>query len=160
MATELQNKIWITNGDKVKTEYVFNETVSQPFPSTDPNGDKPIASSYIYELQALLNGFLGRQVTNKIQAGNINVPTSEAVYTKVQNLSNLDPANIPDGCVLVFRHTDGNLYYQSGDSLIKINITGGPVVPANVTYNETYHSLIYGASQINASEAIDDSEIE
>lgn len=151
MAIELQNKIKIND-----VEYEIAKTLDAPASGSD----KPVSSNYIYNLVRQLNGFIGKSVTTNIEAGNNNVPTSAAVYNKIQSLSGLDPANVPSGCTLVFRHTDGNLYYQSGDSLIKINITSGPVVPANVTYNETYHSLIYGASQINASEAIDDSEIE
>lgn len=151
MAIELQNKIKIDG-----VEYEIAKTLDAPASGSD----KPVSSNYIYNLVRQLNGFIGKSVTTNIEAGNNNVPTSAAVYNKIQSLSGLDPANVPSGCTLVFRYTDGNLYYQSGDSLIKINITGGPVVPANVTYNETYHSLVYGASQINASEAIDDSEIE
>lgn len=128
MAIELQNKIKI-NG----VEYEIAKTLDAPASGSD----KPVSSNYIYNLVRQLNGFIGKSVTTNIEAGNNNVPTSAAVYNKMQSLSGLDPANVPSGCTLVFRHTDGNLYYQNGDELTLINITGqGPSANTNISYNE------------------------
>lgn len=152
MAIELQNKIKI-NG----VEYEIAKTLDAPASGSD----KPVSSNYIYNLVRQLNGFIGKSVTTNIEAGNNNVPTSAAVYNKIQSLSGLDPANVPSGCTLVFRYTDGNLYYQNGDELTLISIAGqSPSTAINVDYDENNHSLVYGNVQINASEAIDESEIE
>lgn len=151
MANILQNKVKI-NG----VEYMFNV-----LESPEPENNTPVSSKYIYQLVRQLNGFIGKAVTDKIEISNKNVPTSSAVYTAIKNLTTLDPVNVPSGYTLVFRGANDKLYYLNGDELTLINITGqGPLVNADVSYNEQTNSLIYGASQINASEAIDDSEIE
>lgn len=151
MANILQNKVKI-NG----IEYMFNV-----LESPEPENNTPVSSKYIYQLVRQLNGFIGKSVTEKIEISNKNVPTSSAVYTAIKNLTTLDPVNVPSGYTLVFRGANDKLYYLNGDELTLINITGqGPSANTNVSYNEQTNSLIYGASQINASEAIDESEIE
>ena len=146
MANILQNKVKI-NG----IEYMFNV-----LESPEPENNTPVSSKYIYQLVRQLNGFIGKAVTDKIEISNKNVPTSSAVYTAIKNLTTLDPINVPSGYTLVFRGIDGKLYYQNGNELTLINVTGqGPLTAVNVDYDENNHSLVYGSSQINASEAID-----
>lgn len=157
MDTILQNRIVITDNENNPREYFFEK----PLPYPEAGSDRPVESDYLYQLERKLVHFLGRGVTNRVFAGNVNVPTSSAVYDAIKNLSGLDPVNVPSGYTLTFRGADNKLYYLDGDTLVEIPITSGqnPQYSVNVEYNENNHSLVYGNVQINASAAIDNSEI-
>ena len=151
MATEpikLQNKIRITDEDKRGEDYQFPSTLDKPIAGSS----QPVSSDFIYKLVKNLSGFIGKTVTGQIHSNNNNVVTSAAVYNAIQSVSGGNPINVPDGCTLIYYNPYDNLFYNQEGNVVNLpNGLNGPTV----SYNDNTFSLVYGTSQINASEAID-----
>ena len=145
MADELQTRIVITDAGGNPTEYVIAETLQEPL----ANSDKPVASRYIYLLERKLNHFIGRGVTNKVQAGNNNVPTSSAVYDKINSMAKIDPDTVPNGCSFTYyNRDDGKLYYYDADDVLhELSITGSDIGGSTVSYDSSTHSIVFGSSE-------------
>lgn len=144
MDTILQNRIIITNDDGEPREYFFEKPLDEPV----ANSDQPVASKYLYQLERKLVHFLGRAVTNKVQAGNVNLPTSSAVFDKIAEVTKINPATVPDRCSFVYYNRDtGKLcYYDTNDVLHDLSITpsqGG----ASISYDASTHSVVFGGSE-------------
>ena len=135
MDTILQNRIVITDDEGNPREYF----IEKPLPYPEADSDRSVASSYLYQLERKLVHFLGRGVTNQIVAGNVNVPTSSAVWDKINEINGINPSNYPDGCTVVYvkYNSDGTLCYvdPTNQETITINTSGNQ---GNATINAEY----------------------
>lgn len=144
MDTILQNKIAITDNEGNPREYFFEK----PLPYPEAGSDQPVESNYLYQLERKLVHFLGRGVTNIVAAGNVNVPTSSAVYDMIKSMSKLDPSDFPNNStVLYVNKTNGTLWYNDGTELKQLIISGNNTqTDIALSYNQNESSLVFTPS--------------
>lgn len=145
MDTILQNRIVITDNGGNPREYFFEK----PLPYPEAGSDQPVESDYLYQLERKLVHFLGRGVTNIVAAGNVNVPTSSAVYDMIKSMSKLDPSDFPNNStVLYVDKTNETLWYNNGTELKQLIISGNNTqTDIALSYNQNESSLIFTPSQ-------------